>query len=87
MHTGRSVGQTFPQPPQFLSLVRVLVSQPGSRSQSAKPGLQVKPHIPALHVVVALARAGQAFPHIPQCEVDVLTLVSQPFAELPSQSA
>jgi hypothetical protein len=34
--------------------------------------LQVKPHLPALHVVVALARMGQAFPHIPQCEVDVL---------------
>jgi hypothetical protein len=87
MHTGLSVGQTFPQPPQFLLLVRVLVSQPSSALQSAKPGLQVKLHTPMLHVGVALGRAGQAFPHIPQCEVFVRVSVSQPFMGLPSQSA
>jgi hypothetical protein len=48
--------------------------------------LQVKPHLPALHVVVALARAGQVFPHIPQCEVDVLRLASQPSAAVMLQS-
>jgi hypothetical protein len=64
------------------------VSQPldALPSQSPKPALQVKSHLPALHVVVALARAGQAFPHIPQCVVDVFTLVSQPLDALPSQS-
>jgi hypothetical protein len=61
-------GQAFPHIPQCEVFVRVSVSQPfmGLPSQSAKPGLQVKRHTPMLHVVVALARAGQAFPHIPQ---------------------
>jgi hypothetical protein len=50
--------------------------------------LQVKPHLPALHVAaVAFAGTMQAFPHIPQCEGDVLTSVSQPLDALPSQSA
>jgi hypothetical protein len=82
-------GQAFPHIPQCEVLVRVSVSQPldALPSQLPKPGLQVKLHIPALHVVVALARAGQAFPHIPQCEVFVRVSVSQPLDALPSQSA
>jgi hypothetical protein len=40
--------------------------------------MQVKPHTPMLHVVVALARAGQAFPQPPQCMVLVCVSVSQP---------
>jgi hypothetical protein len=45
-----------------------LVSQPFSAlpSQLPKPGLQRKPHMAMWHVAVALARMGQAFPHIPQ---------------------
>jgi hypothetical protein len=34
--------------------------------QSAKPGLQVKPQRPPSHVVIALARAAQAVPQLPQ---------------------
>jgi hypothetical protein len=68
------VGQAFPHIPQCEGDSLRLASQPldALPSQSAKPGLQVKPQLPALHVVVALARVGQAFPHIPQCEGDML---------------
>jgi hypothetical protein len=75
--------------PQCEGDVLTLVSQPSVAFmlQSPKPELQVKPHLPALHVVVALARVGQTFPQLPQCIVLVCVLVSQPLAALPSQSA
>jgi hypothetical protein len=40
-------------------------------------------HVPPTHVLPA----AQAFPHAPQCNVDVASTASQPFAELRSQSA
>jgi hypothetical protein len=48
-------------------------SQPldGSRSQSAKPGLQVKPQLVPSHPVVALARAGQGMQRVPHVSVEV----------------
>jgi hypothetical protein len=60
------------------------VSQPldALPSQLPKPGLQVKLHIPALHVVVALARAGQALPQEPQ----LLTSVAVSTQDIPQRT-
>jgi hypothetical protein len=56
-----------PQPPQLLTLVPMLVSQPsfGSLLQSANPGLHTSPQIPLVHVGVALFEE-QTCPHVPQ---------------------
>jgi hypothetical protein len=78
--------QARPQAPQLVT-VRVLVSQPlsTSRSQSAKPEAQLSAQFPVLQVGVALA-VLQASRQAPQCCAEVLRLVSQPLAALPSQS-
>jgi hypothetical protein len=82
------VGQTVPQAPHWLALVRVSVSQPlrASPSQSAKPALQVRPHWPSVQVGVVLGRAGQARPQAPQCATLVRGSASQPLAARLSQS-
>jgi len=38
-----------------------------------------------VHVGAALAAAGHALPHAPQCAAEVCVFVSQPFAAFPSQ--
>jgi hypothetical protein len=47
---------------------------------------QVYPHEPPAHTGVALARAGQVFPQVPQCRDAERRSVSQPFTGLRSQS-
>jgi hypothetical protein len=49
--------------------------------------LQVNPHVPAVHVDVPFAGGVQLVVHMPQCEVSVLTLISQPSLASPLQSA
>jgi hypothetical protein len=53
--------QTCPQVPQLLTLVWRLTHDVPHR---VKPVLQVKPHVPAVHVAVALAGVGQLM-HVP----------------------
>ncbi|MFO0624722.1 MAG: hypothetical protein U0325_03830 [Polyangiales bacterium] len=79
--------QTPPQPPRIGSFI-VSTSHPFSAmpSQSAKPGLQVKPRRPAVHVGAALARVGQAIPQPPQWAGSVKVLTSQPLRAMRSQS-
>ena len=76
--------QTLPHAPQLLTSPVVLISQPlaGSRSQSAKPALQVKPHTPAAQVGCALAGVGQTVPQAPQLRMvfrSVQTPLQQPW--------
>lgn len=58
----------MPQRPQSVALLVTSTSQPlvGSRSQSAKPVAQTKPHVGATQVDVACARVGQTVPQPPQ---------------------
>jgi hypothetical protein len=74
-HTGVMPERVLPQAPQFKAVSRG-VSQPfmGLPSQSPKPGLHVKPHTPLLHVAVAFAGTGQAFPQRPQLRGSLSTL-------------
>ncbi len=83
------VGHTAPQRPQLPVSVARFVSQPLAAlpSQSAKPTAQVTPQAPALHVEVALALAGQVFPHAPQLRTSAESVTSQPFEAMRSQSA
>jgi len=80
-------GQTVPHAPQLAVVVRVSTSQPfaGFASQFAKPGLQVNPQVPAVHVATEFATGAHALPHIPQCVVLDVTSASQPFAAVASQ--
>ncbi len=80
--------QRVPQRPQLLEFVVVLTSHPleAMPSQSAKPVRHVKPHAPAVHVGSALAGAGHAMPHAPQCAGELRVLVSQPLLASESQS-
>lgn len=77
----------LPQVPQFDVVIR-LVSQPFDTfpSQFAKPPEQVMPQEPAVHEAVPLVPL-HTFPQLPQLDVFVLTLISQPLAALPSQFA
>jgi hypothetical protein len=81
-------GHAFMHVPQCETDVRVSTSHPSEAFalQSPKPVLQVNPQVPALQVVAALAAPAQVRPHIPQCVVELLRLVSQPLAAFPSQS-
>jgi hypothetical protein len=76
----------MPQPPQWLVLVLVLVSQPlfGLPSQLPDPELQLGTHDPPMHAVVPLLLV-HAVPHVPQWPVVVFKFVSHPFALFPSQ--
>jgi hypothetical protein len=75
------------QVPQWAGSAARFASHPlaGFLSQSAKPMLQVKPHVPALQVAVAFAGVGHALLHVPQVTVRS-SRASQPFVALPSQS-
>lgn len=86
-HIGVPPEHTRPHTPQWLGLVR-LCSQPlfGLPSQSPQPALHVKPQAPAVHVVVAFARAGHALPQAPQCVRLLLRSASHPSTVLPLQS-
>jgi hypothetical protein len=81
-------GHCMPQPPQWATLVWVLVSQPFCvlLSQSAKPVAQpVSVHVEAMHTSVELD-APQVRPQPPQCAALVRVSASQPLLVLPSQS-
>jgi hypothetical protein len=75
-----------PQPPQWLAVALVLVSQPLAAlpSQLPKPALQVIPHTPPVQVAVPLL-ALHTLPQAPQWVGEDERLVSQPLAALPSQ--
>jgi hypothetical protein len=82
------VGQALPQALQFVTLVRVSVSQPlvASRSQLSKPVLHVAmAQAPAMQDGVPLA-AAQALLQRPQCVALVAKVTSQPLVGSPSQS-
>jgi hypothetical protein len=83
-------GQTWPQAPQLLGSLVTFVSQPSAASplQSPNPALQVAiSQVPLTQAGVACA-APQTWPHPPQLLMSLPPmLVSQPFAELPSQLA
>jgi len=70
----------FPHVPQFAKLVFRLISHPSVLFplQFAKPVKQVNEQTPAVHVVVAFARAGQTFPQVPQLFGLESKLISQP---------
>jgi hypothetical protein len=89
VHAGVALAseQARPQAPQWLTALRVLVSQPLATfmSQSPKPVAQAIEQRPAVHAAVPLA-ALHALPHAPQWAVVVERLVSHPLAALPSQS-
>jgi hypothetical protein len=76
----------FPQEPQLETVVFVFVSQPFAtlESQLPKPGEQVREHVPAEQVGVALV-VEHAAPQPPQCPTVVFVFVSQPLFWLPSQ--
>jgi hypothetical protein len=81
--------QGRPQPPQWVVLVVVLVSQPltASPSQLPKPVLHVfSRHTPPVHATEPLARV-QAWPQPPQLARLVEVSTSQPSPALPLQSA
>jgi len=82
------VGHTLLHLPQWAVSVWVLTSQPstGFMLQSAKPAVQVKPHVPRVQVRVALGGVGHTLLQRPQWEGLLLRSVSQPLARLPSQS-
>jgi hypothetical protein len=75
-----AVEQARPHAPQFVTLVLMLTSQPllATPSQSAKPVLQVKPQTLAVHLDVALARAGHCVVHEPQWFGSVVVFVHWP---------
>jgi hypothetical protein len=52
-----------PQPPQFCGSLEKLKQV---LSQACNGGSQLTPQTPSSHVTLALARTGQAFPHVPQ---------------------
>jgi hypothetical protein len=74
------------QPPQWLVLLRMLVSQPlfGLPSQLPAPAAQLGTHAPETHAVVPFALL-QVTPQAPQLVVVVCRFVSQPSARLPLQ--
>lgn len=92
LHVGvacAGVGHTAPHAPHDVVVFVVFTSQPlaALASQSAKPDAHADTvHNPPAQPGVALARL-QAFPHAPQAVGVVSNAVSQPFADVPSQSA
>ncbi len=80
-------GQAAPQPPQWLTLLVVLTSQPSAPLllQSPKPPLHENPQAELLQNELALARPGHALAHAPQWLALLVVLVSQPLVALPSQ--
>jgi hypothetical protein len=81
--------QTLPHAPQLLESLKIFVSQPSAYLplQSAKPELHVLiAQVPLLQTEVAFG-AEQMLPQAPQLLVSKVSLVSQPLAYWPSQSA
>jgi hypothetical protein len=78
--------QIWPQAPQLLVLVWMLVSQPLARfpSQLPHPELQLMPHAPLVQDGVPLVEL-QTLPHAPQLAMLLVVLLSQPLARFPSQ--
>jgi len=74
------VMQALLQVPQWVALVPRLASQPllGSPSQLPKPVVQVKPQVPPVQVVVALARVGHTVEQPPQLPTSVWRLRHAP---------
>ena len=87
-HTGVPPEHALPQRPHEEVAVSD-ASQPlaAPMSQSAKPMLQVIPHVPIAQVAVELAASGHVRPQAPQLAALVRVSVSQPLTALPSQSA
>jgi hypothetical protein len=82
--------QTDPHPPQFVTSLLVLVSQPSVATplQSSVPAKQVPmPHVAAAQVCVATDGRLHRFPHPPQWSRSAFVLISQPVAAFASQSA
>ncbi len=77
---GTPAPQDVPHAPQLAELVRRSVSHPSLAVllQSPKFVLQVNPHTPDAHVVVALAAVAHALPQRPQLESELVVLTSQP---------
>jgi hypothetical protein len=69
---------TLPQVPQLVTSVPRSWQPP---AQKVVGGLQMLAQLPPEHDVPA----GHTLPHAPQCELLVVTGVSQPFSALPSQ--
>jgi hypothetical protein len=75
-------------PPQWATVVRVLVSQPllAIPSQSPSPAVQARAHTPPTHVAVPPV-VGQRFPQAPQWLTSVRPSRSQPSTARPLQSS
>jgi hypothetical protein len=90
VHEGVALGveHALLHAPQCAVLVPRLTSQPSVAVvlQSAKPMLHANAQAPSVQELVALARAGQAEPHAPQCSTLVRVLTSQPLVAFMSQS-
>jgi hypothetical protein len=73
---------TLPQAPQFITLVRVGVSQPLAAllSQLAKPALHTSEQVPMAHPDCPLATApvGHTVPQAPQLRLSVSVLTQVP---------
>ena len=86
MFAGSGLVQLVPQPPQWLALFVVFVSQPlaGLPSQLAKPLLQAGAQVPLAQATLPFGLL-HAMPQPPQWLVLELVFVSQPLLALPSQ--
>jgi hypothetical protein len=78
----------LPQRPQCIALESNGVSQPFITlpSQFPRPSVHIKPHAPIAHVGDALGCGEHELRQRPQLRTSAVTLVSQPFAAIPSQS-
>jgi hypothetical protein len=89
LQPGTALGREHraPQPPQWFTSPRVSVSQPlvTLPSQLPHPAPHVMPQAPPPHEGAPLT-ALHTFAQRPQCDTELLVLVSQPLAALPSQS-
>ena len=81
------LAQTLPHPPQALTLLVVVVSQPSPMLplQLPKPAVHWIEHMPIMQEGVPLF-ALQTFPQVPQWERCEALLISQPLFALSSQS-
>ncbi len=79
---------TRPQTPQLFRSVAGSTSQPSSglAEQCRYPGEHVDEQIPPVHDGTARGPRGQTVPQRPQLSESPVTLTSQPFDGLPSQS-
>jgi hypothetical protein len=80
--------QAAPHLPQCWTLLFRSTSHPfvTFASQSAKPMLQLSPHIPAAHTALAFAPPRQRLVQRPQCSVERFRSTLHPLRGFPSQS-